>query len=501
MNKAFLLAIIALSTTALSAQDVEVEALREVCPFTTDDTLTVAPAIAPVQHIEKEEKPSTTDRYLEALDSLRQAYVDWKYQGGDTLSNPYLFMLLSAPNYNGSTLTEKESAPSGTLSRQVEERSQAIHRMMTRIYAAQPWLVKDKTGIIETMGLDSPTPEPVPISKAEELATLAPDTAQPSTEEKKEELPETFLGDMDAFHIKVRKPNFWKVFGGFNLQLQQTYISENWYKGGNNSYAANGQITLEANYNNKQKLQWDNKIEARLGFQTAEEYRMTTFRPTTDLLRLTSKLGLQAHKHWYYTLALQGWTQMLPAYDYYMEGNIQKKRLKSSFMTPSEAMLSLGMDYKLSKKRFKATVNIAPFALNHKYVERTSFATNFGIDEGKHHKFSFGSTLTATASWAICKQLTWEGRLYAFTDYKKHYTNINPEEGMFGYTVEFENTIALKINKYLSTRLFLFPRYDTTVPRKKKEQKYDADGNALPAEYHSYLQFKEFLSFGLDITF
>lgn len=414
----------------------------------------------------------TADKYLAALDSLRKAYLDWKYEGGDTLSNPYLFQLLSSPTYykdaTRKTLLQPADTLGGPVSQQVEERTQMINSLLSNVYATQPWLVQRVTDAPDTL-LSGPAPVPEAVAPAPAPEAPAPEAAPA----------ETFLGDMDAFHIKVKRPNFWTVKGNFNVQLQQTYISDNWYQGGDDSFSANGQFSIEANYNNKRKFTWDNKLEARLGFQTMERYSLSgRFKPTTDLLRLTSKVGVKAFSHWYYTLAFQSWTQMTQAREYYTdENNVQRHRVASDFMSPFEAVLSLGMEYKLEKKRFTIGANLAPVAVNYKHVSRTRYKEGqtlyqkFGLDS--HDRFDFGSTFTINSKWAICKMLTWQGRLYFFTSY--HRT-----------TAEFENTFSLKVNKYLSTNLFLYPRFDDGVKR---------------GEDHGYFQFKEYLSFGLDVSF
>ena len=74
----------------------------------------------------------------------------------------------------------------------------------------------------------------------------------------------------DNVAIVAKKPNFWKLRGSTSLQFTQSYFSENWYQGGENNYAGLGMVTLEANYDNKQRVQWDNKLEVQLGFQTAQ---------------------------------------------------------------------------------------------------------------------------------------------------------------------------------------------------------------------------------------
>ncbi|MBR1732434.1 MAG: hypothetical protein IJ729_01640 [Alloprevotella sp.] len=53
--------------------------------------------------------------------------------------------------------------------------------------------------------------------------------------------------------------------------------------------------------------------------------------------------------------------------------------------------------------------------------------------------------------------------------------------------MEWENTFDLSINKYLTTLVFLYPRFDDSVKRA------DEDG--------SYFQFKEYLSLGVKLDF
>ncbi len=448
------------------------------------------PALSATRASEGKSHPSvssntkaTRDKYLAALDSLRQAYLDWKYEGGDTLSNPYLFQLLSSPTFFP-TATQQSlgSLPAqteeGTFSRDVQQRTASINSLLSGVYATQPWLISrmadtaattaDSVMAAASVSMDTP---PAFIAPAEVQPAPAP-----TVDESKVEV---FLGDMDAFHIKVKRPNFWSIKGNFNVQLQQTYFSDNWYKGGDNSFAANGQFSIEANYDNKQKLRWDNKLELKMGFQTVNSYSLTgRFKPTADLLRLTSKVGIKAFNHWYYTLALQTWTQMAQSREYYNDADGKERyRVASDFMSPFEAVLSLGMEYKLEKKRFTINANLAPVAVNYKHVSRTLFKDDqtlyqkFGLK--RHDRFDFGSTFTVTTKLAVCKQLVWDSRLYFFTSY--HHT-----------TAEWENTFSLKVNKYLSTKLFLYPRFDDAVQK---------------GSSNTYFQFKEYLSVGLDVSF
>ncbi len=94
--------------------------------------------------------------------------------------------------------------------------------------------------------------------------------------------------------IVIFNPNFWTFGGDYYLQFLQNYVSDNWYKGGESNYSMLGRVTMMANYNNKQKVKWENKLEMRLGYQTSKGDSVHTLKTSDDLIRYTSKLGLQA---------------------------------------------------------------------------------------------------------------------------------------------------------------------------------------------------------------
>ena len=269
--------------------------------------------------------------------------------------------------------------------------------------------------------------------------------------------------------ILIQKPNFWTKKGDGYLQFMQNFVSNNWYKGGESNYSMVGSLTLEANYDNRNKWKWDNKLEMKLGFMHSRSDSVHKFKSNEDLIRYTSKVGLQAAKNWYYTLQMLAYTQFTRG----LKAN--DLNTYSDFMSPFNLNLGLGMDYKVATKdkKLNGTVNLSPIAVNYRYVDRLDLGPSYGLDEGKHSLVDFGSQVTADLTWKINDVVSWKSRLYAFTSYKRT-------------EIEWENTFSLRVSKYISANLFLFPRFDDS------SNKDDDLG---------YLQFKEYSSIGFTYGF
>ena len=278
--------------------------------------------------------------------------------------------------------------------------------------------------------------------------------------------------------VEVKKPNFWTFKGDGFLQFLQNYVSGNWYKGGESNYSMLSSLTLEANYNNKSKWKWDNKLEMKLGFQTSPSDSVNKFKANEDLIRLTSKVGLQASKHWYYTLQLLAYTQFTRG----LKAN--DKRTYSDFMSPFNLNVGIGMDYKMEwfNKKLTGTVNISPLAVNYRYVDRTIFMngdtqqwfpSRHGLEADRHSLVDLGSQFTVDFTWKMAENISWKSRMYGFTSYKR-------------VEYEWENTFSFQFNKYISSKLFIHPRFDDNRQRD---------------DHHGYWMFKEYLSIGFNYSF
>ena len=264
--------------------------------------------------------------------------------------------------------------------------------------------------------------------------------------------------------IVLLKPNFWSFKGDYFLQFMQNYVSGNWYKGGEKNYSFLASAILEANYNNKQKVRWDNKLELKVGAQTSSSDTIHKVKTNTDLMRLTTRLGLQATRKWYYTIQGVASTQMFRGFG----GNSDK--VLSDFLSPLTFNLSIGMDYKPSyfKGKLTGNVHLAPLAYNLKFVDRKNLNTRYGIESDRQALNDFGSQLTIDLTWQMSSMIKWRSRLYGYTTYERA-------------EMEWENTFSFQFNKYISSMLYIYPRFDDS---KKRDKDY------------GYFQLKEYISFG-----
>lgn len=279
--------------------------------------------------------------------------------------------------------------------------------------------------------------------------------------------PDPVESNVGSVEMYIRRPNFWNFDGYGTLQFTQNFISKNWYKGGESTNAMLSNIKLMANFDDKQKLEFENSLELKLGFMTTPSDTVHNYKTNSDLFRLYSKLGFKAFAKWYYTVSAEFTTQFFSIFK--TNTNIKQAGL----MSPAIFKTSIGLDYKVSKKKINLSVMLSPLAYNYIYIaDKDVDPTAFGIKQGDHILSELGSTFQTTMKWTVIPSIIWESRLNYFTNYNK-------------VQAEWENTIHFVLNRYLSTQLFVHARFDDGIK---------------PADDHSYFQLKELLSFGLNYT-
>lgn len=244
------------------------------------------------------------------------------------------------------------------------------------------------------------------------------------------------------FELKADK---WHWQGDHTLTMQQTAQSDNWYKGGDNNMSVSGnqKITVKR-YDEEAKTTFEAVLDLKLSGYYTKADTVHSMKVSDNELSLSLKYGYKAWKKWYYSAQLYSKT---PVFDYYKPNS---RECKSTFLSPLELNLSLGVDYQYTSpnKRFSYSLLLAPLSYDLKAVrdDRVN-VTSYGIAEGDNTLHKFGSSITTKFEWKMSDNASWSSRLYCFTPYSS-------------VQVEFENTFNFKISRFFTARIYAYPRFD-----------------------------------------
>lgn len=279
----------------------------------------------------------------------------------------------------------------------------------------------------------------------------------------------------EKIETTIEKRHWVRSFSA-SLQFSQAYISPNWYQGGNNNLnmLANIYYNVKLNPVYHPNLLFENTFQYKLGMNSAPDDSLRNYAISEDLLQVNTTFGIKAARHWYYSFTGQFKTQILNSY-------VKNTRnLKSAFLSPGELTAGLGMTYNYANAAKTVTfdASIAPLSYNLKICtvsnERLAHST-WNIEPDKSTYSTIGSSAEAKFGWQISRNINFRSRFFVFTDYSQ-------------IQADWENTLAMDINRYLSTQIYVHARYDSTTPRTEDPS------------WHK-LQVKEILSFGVIYKF
>lgn len=284
--------------------------------------------------------------------------------------------------------------------------------------------------------------------------------------------------DIDRSTRFVPKRKYWVTNWTSLLQFSQNYISKNWYNGGVGNQNLTSVQKLTVNYS-KNKLQFNNLIEWKLSFYTNPNDTLRSFRVGEDLVRTYSDLGLKAFgDKFFYSSNLEVKSKLFRSY----KENSQV--YTSSLLSPLQINMGiLGMKYQLSKtsqkdknRKVNLAVDLSPLSVQYTWVADSAVMkqNRYGIPTDESFLLDVGSTLNAKVVVNFSKQITFSTRIKYFTNYEK-------------VIFEAENELNLSLNRYFSTRLYLYGRFDDT-PQIKRDDRL------------GYVQLNEVLSFGFNYT-
>ena len=273
----------------------------------------------------------------------------------------------------------------------------------------------------------------------------------------------------------VPKRKYWSQGGSSFLQFSQNYISDNWYNGGIGNQNLLSVQNFMFNYK-KGKIQSNHTIEWKLSFYTNSNDSLRDFRLGEDLVRTYSDFGLKAfNDKWSYSTNLEIKTKLFRNY----KENSQE--YLSALFSPLQINMGiLGMKYQLEKiskqdkyKKCHLAVDMSPLSVQYTWVaDRKVDPARYGIQGDDKYLLDLGSTLNAKMVIHFNRQVSFTSRLKYFTNYEK-------------VIFESENELNIPLNRFFSTRLYLYGRFDDSSGIKKDS-------------FWGHLQLNELLSFGFN---
>lgn len=253
------------------------------------------------------------------------------------------------------------------------------------------------------------------------------------------------------------------------LQFSQNYVSSNWHQGGNSSFAMLTSLKGFIKYDDRKWITWENTGEWREGFSTSRGDSLRKVNMTDDLFKLYSKFNIKIiPKKLYGSFSGEFQTPLFRTW------KDNQNSLKTGFFTPLRFNLALGVDYKPGKVKDLSLV-FAPMAYKLVYVNDTVRAdrNSFGVSSGNVLS-TLGSSVRVEWKWQPLREVALETVFYAYTNYKM-------------IELDWEITCDFIINRYMSSRLVLHPRYDSSAKQAGEER--------------AKMQFKEFISIGFAHKF
>ena len=274
--------------------------------------------------------------------------------------------------------------------------------------------------------------------------------------------PEEDLKEMKAQKKNIFNP--WRKEANIQLQFSQSYISPNWYQGGTKlNIMLLGIAKGTINYR-KNRISWENLAEWRAGVVNAPNDTLRTFNVNDDQFRFYTKFGYSLVKTLYLSTSAE---VKMPFFNTW---NANQSVMKTTFMTPTRFNMGLGLDYQPVSG---LSIALSPATYQMLYALRIDDKVNeesFGLKKDTHIMHDGGSSLRVKWKWVPVREVVLETELYAFTNYGKH------------HEVNLTVDCTFIINRFLTTRVSLHPRYNTMEDKKK-------------------IQFKELVSIGFAHKF
>lgn len=263
---------------------------------------------------------------------------------------------------------------------------------------------------------------------------------------------------------ELRSP--WRRELTLMVQVTQNYVTPNWYQGGSTSFAALGIAKGQVSYI-RERFTWENFFEWRMGGSTVSADSLHKMNTTDDLFKIYSKANFRIVPKLFSSLSAELDTRLLPTY------KSNSMDLKSAPFSPLRFNMAVGLDYKPVPG---LSLSVSPISYKVIHVMDTArvTVTDYGLKEGQQTQHNFGSSLRLEYIWKPVREVALETKFYMYTNYQD-------------VELDLEVNCDFIINRWLSARLTVHPRYDTSV--------------IMEGDEHAKIQFRELLSIGFAHKF
>lgn len=258
----------------------------------------------------------------------------------------------------------------------------------------------------------------------------------------------------------------WRKEATLMLQITQNYVTRNWYQGGSSSFAGLGIAKGQINYITD-RFTWENTGEWRIGGSTVSADSLHKVNTTDDLFRVYSKANLKVVPKLFASFSVELETRLLPTY------KSNSMQLKSAPFSPLRFNAAIGLDYKPVKN---LSISVSPLSYKVIHVSDTArvLVTDYGLELGQKTQHNIGSSVRIEYLWKPVREVSIESKFYMYTNYRH-------------VELDLEVNCDFIINRFMSARLMLHPRYDTSV--------------IMEGDTHAKPQFRELLSIGFAHKF
>lgn len=258
----------------------------------------------------------------------------------------------------------------------------------------------------------------------------------------------------------------WRKEATIMVQVTQNYVTDNWYQGGSSSFAGLGIAKGQIGYYSD-RFTWENTGEWRIGASTISADSLHKVNTTDDLLRLYSKANLRVVPKVYSSISAELETRLLPTY------KSNSMELKSGPFSPIRFNAAVGIDYKPVKG---LSISVSPVSYKVIHIMDTAriTETDYGLKAGQQTQHNIGSSVRVEYVWKPVREVSLESKFYMYTNYHD-------------VEIDLEVNCDFIINRFMSARLMLHPRYDTSV--------------IMKGDSHAKIQFRELLSIGFAHKF